>query len=215
MVATGLFELVCFGSILWRYRRQFAGQLIAGLLFLLAVFQLAEYQVCTSRLGMAGSWSRLGFVAITLLPVLSLHLIYVMTGRWRRLLGLAYITAAPWLVLFLVPNAFNGNICQGNYVIFQLRQAYNYPYLIYYYFWLGVGLMLCFHGYKHLNGRVRPALRWLGVGYLAFILPTLLANTFLPQTLYAIPSVMCGFAIVYALILTTRVAPLLLQAADN
>lgn len=211
MVVTFLLELASCLYVIWRYRLSAAGSLIAGILLLLAIFQVSEFQVCRGSGGLVSTWSRLGFVGITMLPPISLHLVHVITGRWRRLVYLAYATMLPWLLLFGLPRAFNGYMCLGNYVIFQLRPAYNYPYLVYYYLWLGVGVMLCFHTYKHLTRRYLRALRWQGLGYLTFILPTLLANTILPRTLYAIPSIMCGFAVLYAIILTARVAPLLLK----
>ena len=54
----------------------------------------------------------------------------------------------------------------------------------------------------------RSALVWLNIGALSFLIPTAIAYGFVDGAANAIPSIMCGFAILYAIILTTRVVPL-------
>ena len=51
------------------------------------------------------------------------------------------------------------------------------------------------------------ALRALALGYLAFIVPTTAANLINPATLAGIPSIMCGFAVLLAIILAGEVLP--------
>jgi len=46
------------------------------------------------------------------------------------------------------------------------------------------------------------------VGYLVFLVPTALAYSVSPATRRGIPSIMCGFAVLFALILTLYVLPL-------
>jgi hypothetical protein len=45
------------------------------------------------------------------------------------------------------------------------------------------------------------------VGYLVFLVPTALANTVAPETRRGIPSIMCGFAVLFALILAVYITP--------
>lgn len=47
----------------------------------------------------------------------------------------------------------------------------------------------------------------MSLGYMAFILPTAFFNIIKPETVSAIPSIMCGFAVLLAFTLTLRVMP--------
>jgi hypothetical protein len=98
--------------------------------------------------------------------------------------------------------------CLGNYVIFTIAHWATIPYAVYYY-----GLLLVTVGYalnaaKSMPNKFkREALGFLAVGYMAFILPTTAANLIDSSTLAGIPSIMCGFAVILAVILTTVVMP--------
>ena len=79
-------------------------------------------------------------------------------------------------------------------------------YLIYYY---AVASRYCFRpawanelkilGTKH-HGEIQ-AMRGMVVGYLVFMVPTITANALNPSTLEGLPSIMCGFAVIFAVIL--------------
>jgi hypothetical protein len=98
--------------------------------------------------------------------------------------------------------------CLGNYVIFTIAHWATIPYAIYYY-----GLLLLTVGYalnaaKGVKNKLkRESLGFLAVGYMAFILPTTAANFIDPSTLAGIPSIMCGFAVILAVIMATVVVP--------
>jgi hypothetical protein len=53
----------------------------------------------------------------------------------------------------------------------------------------------------------KQALNALAIGYLAFIVPTTAANIIDPSTTAGIPSIMCGFAVILAIVLTLIVVP--------
>ena len=54
------------------------------------------------------------------------------------------------------------------------------------------------------------ALKWLLAGYLVFVVPTTFVNIINPNTIEGIPSIMCGFAVLLAVILLLKVSPLVL-----
>lgn len=209
MLGTFAIEIVLAIYAVLCYKLNAVGRLVVALLVCLAVFQLAEYNVC------AGGWidpllaSRIGYVAITLLPPLGIHLAYALAGVKRRpLLTPAYATAAAFALFFLtIGNSLTGNICQGNYVIFQMAPGSVWLYALYYYGWLVGGMAVCAHLAKSMNSHTKKALYGLAVGYLAFVTPTTAANLLSPDTLNAIPSVMCGFAVLLALVLGFWVLP--------
>lgn len=215
MLATFVIEVGIALFFLLRYRTTFLARMLMLLLVALATFQLAEFMVCEGAWGISSlDWARLGYVAITILPPIGLHIAMTIAGRLERgWLGLAYGAAAAFAGFFLiVGHGMQGQQCLGNYVIFDIAPHAEIPYTIYYYglLLLAVGKML---GYaKQVSSKAkRQALRWLAIGYGAFIVPTTLVNLVDPSTIAGIPSIMCGFAVILSLIILFKVAPLTLK----
>jgi hypothetical protein len=208
MLATFIIELILAVYTLIRYKSSLVRNLSVGLLICLAIFQLAEYNTC-GRFGIqAAAWSSIGFVAITLLPPLAVHLIQAMSKRGLKLIHwLAYASSVPWLIFFVQPSTFSGHVCAGNYAIFQLADHFGGWYFAYYYLWLFVGLGMALFFAFSAKKKMQEALILQTVGYLVFLLPTALTNTVKPSTIAGLPSIMCGFAVLYALILVFGILP--------
>ncbi len=219
MLATFVTELLLATYTLWRYRLNVLGRLVLMSLLALAMFQLCEYRVCGGWGVDASEWARAGYVAITLLPPLGLHLLHVLAGKpGRRLVAVAYASMAGFIAFFLLdPVVFRSYQCTGNYVIFQIGEHPAVAYGVYYYGWLfaAIGLGVTWANRlaaKGAAGRNRLlAMRALIIGYLVFLVPTALANSVRPETRRGIPSIMCGFAVLFALILTLYILPRLGQ----
>jgi hypothetical protein len=214
MIATFVIEILAVLYVLYKYKRNTSSLLILLTLLCLASFQLTEYFVCTNS-SVALISSRLGFVAITFLPVLGLHLMQRLTGATfnRFRISYLYILAITLSIYFLsAPNVFEGYQCTGNYVIFQLGVLQTILYSLYYYGLLVVALFCCG---RYLNGSKQNknslAVKWLLAGYLLFIVPVAVLSVTNPDTSKAIPSIMCGFAVTLAIILVARIAPLYLD----
>lgn len=211
MLATFIIEIACAVYVLWRYKLTPVTRLAALVLVGLATFQLAEYNICEGAWGVDSlTWARIGYVAITLLPPLGLHMATKLTGQKQPvLLSVAYGAAAVFSFFFLfVGHGLQSEQCLGNYVIFKTATWAIMPYAVYYY-----GLLMLTVGYAWQAARnisksnQKRALYALAVGYLAFILPTTAVNIVDPVTIAGIPSIMCGFAVLLALILTFFVLP--------
>jgi hypothetical protein len=218
MVATMVIEVSLLIYTLWHDKLNTLSRLVIAILFFLALFQLSEYNVCGGEGINAATWSRIGFAAITMLPAFGTHLIQVISKhRWRFITWLAYATAILWEGVFLLGNkAFSGHVCAGNYVIFQLKNDVGFWYFGYYYAWLFIGIGLSLYlAHKMKNHNVRKALILQATGYLVFLLPTTIANTLKPSTVSGIPSIMCGFAVLYALILVFGILPILSRNKDD
>lgn len=215
MLATLTIESTLALYTFWRYKLSDLNRLVVAMLLLLATFQLAEYHVCTGPGMGAIPWSRLGFVAITALPPLGLHILHQLAAKPnRKLITTAYASMAAFMAFFLTaPAAFTGHQCTGNYVIFQFSQNVTGIYSVYYFGWLLTSLGLAFKWTNQLKHKGKKAINRLQsiqgliVGYLVFLVPTALANTFRPDTRRGIPSVMCGFAVILSLILTLYIMP--------
>jgi predicted permease len=215
MVATLIIEFSAAIYTIWRYKMSVATRIISSLLVSLATFQLAEYFVCTGS-GHAEAWSRVGFVAISALPALGTHLMHVLAGKpKRKAVVLAYATMVGFSIFFLTySGAFVGHQCTGNYVIFQLGEKIGGTYALgYYYLWLAFGLFMGARWANELQDKGKLArkqlesVRGLMVGYLVFMVPCAIWNTLDAASRPAIPSIMCGFAVLLALILTLYILP--------
>jgi hypothetical protein len=215
MVATMAIELVLAVYTVWRYKLNILGRLITAMLVCLATFQLAEYFVCTGIGSMAAPWSRVGFVAITALPPIGLHLMHVLAGKERRRLVYgAYATMGAFMGFFLLSSGtFIGHQCTGNYVIFQFTANITGTYSVYYFGWLLAGIGLGFRWANELKAKGKAALKQLQtvqgliLGYLVFLVPSALSMAVKPDVRRGIPSVLCGFAVLLALVLVLYILP--------
>lgn len=211
MIATMVVEVSLALYVIVRYHMNDALRLIVVALGALGLFQLSEYFVCGGLGADGAAWSRVGFVAITALPPIGLHLLHVLAGKpGRKLVMASYASMAAFMTYFVASsNAFVGHECTGNYVIFQIGVNPSLAYGMYYYGWLLTALLV---GYRWVTKAIMPKkvkaqVGALMAGYLVFLLPTGIANTVKPETRAGIPSIMCGFAVLFALILALYIAP--------
>jgi len=211
MLATFFIEIALAVYTVAKYKLTPITRLAAALLVCLAVFQLAEYNICEGAWGVDSlTWARIGHVAITLLPPMGLHLATRIAGkRQPKLVGVAYASAAIFSGIFLfIGQGIQSEVCLGNYVIFDTAPWVPLPYTIYYY-----GLLALTVSYAWTIGgtmkkkNLRHSLYFLAAGYMAFIIPTTAANIVDPSTIAGIPSIMCGFAVIMAVMLATLVVP--------
>jgi len=200
-----------------RYRLTPVARLVYATLALLALFQLCEFNVCGNGGASSAVWSRVGFAAITLLPPLGLHLIRMISGRvslW--LVNVGYASGFAFAGVFGVgADVFQSHVCAGNYAIFQLRPPIGGVYFTYYYGWLIIGLVLSLYLSLVAVQHIREALIFQALGYLILLLPVGIVNDLNPQTLSGIPSIMCGFAVIYAITLVFGIVPRILIPRDD
>lgn len=207
MAATFAIEIILALYVLVRYKLNAKTRTILAILVCLGAFQLAEYFVCTNS-SVALVASRLGFVAISLLPLLGLYLMSLLTKPLaRRSLVIVLLLTAIFASYFiLAPKAFTGHQCTGNYVIFQIGHWHGLAYGTFYFGTIAASL---FRGVIYLQrspkARAAMGVRWLLVGYAVFMTPVAVLAALRPATKQAIPSVLCGFAVILALIIGLKV----------
>ena len=219
MMTTFLIE---FGSalyILYRYRMDTNARLITTMLGCLAIFQFAEYMICQSAFFLSSlDWAKIGYMAITILPPLGIHLgLTIAKQKNTQILAAAYGSAGLFMSYFLfIGQGIQASKCLGNYVIFDIASNAVLPYGVFYYGWLFTGMYL-FWNYKDqiVSTERKQALTWLTYGYLSFLVPSTVVTLLDPSTMRAVPSVMCGFAVLMALCLLFKVAPLVLKDSNS
>lgn len=209
MIATIIIEISGLIYTVWRYKFTKLTRLVTLLLFLLAIFQLAEFRVCRGFTGLI-QWSHLGYVAITLMPPVGIHIIHTIKNKQKSaMVYLSYATAACFVGYFaLTADSLTGHQCLGNYVIFQVNSKLTPLYGLYYYGWILIGLLLSLQfADTSVDKKQKAALFGFALGYAAFLIPTTTANLLDEATRRGIPSIMCGFAVILALILVIWVMP--------
>jgi hypothetical protein len=206
MLATFAIEVGLIIYTVMRYKMTTLTRLAVAMLFFLATFQLAEYFSCGSA--DHAVWSKIGFLAITALPPLGIHFILTIAKQKKPIITWgAYVAGLVFASMFLLPGAFENHACTGNYVIFKLTPGLGGAYFAYYYGLLISGLVLAIHYGFGVAVAAQRALLYQVFGYLSFLLPTAIVNAVNPVSTEAIPSVMCGFAVIYALTIVFGVLP--------
>jgi hypothetical protein len=176
----------------------------------LGIFQLAEFQVCDGAHTVG--WMRLGYAAITLLPALGIHLVSLITKhKWVRNIG--YLFAAGFITVFLFSTqSIHTAVCGGNYILISTSGVVAKTYFpLYYSISLAATALeiIWFTVAKINQDKIAvSALRWLLVGLAAFLIPTGAVYLLSVSARSGLPSVMCGFAVFLAIILTLFVYPL-------
>ena len=214
MLATFILEVSFAMYIVWRYKMNVITRLIVAMLVFLAIFQGTEFMLCGGLEIPGGTWSRIGYSAITVLPALGIHLVYKLANKRTGLVVIAsYLSAAAFVIYFaFITGAISGHTCYANYAVFNIHKASAQLYTLYYYGWLFIGTILTLIWAPQLNRHRKKALYALMAGYLSLLLPTTAVNIADQSTIGGIASIMCGFAIILAGILTWKIAP---ESADR
>jgi hypothetical protein len=210
MIATFVIELILASVVFLRHRVTRFGKVAGCVLVLLATFQFAEFRICTTTGESSSFWPRVGFVAITLLPLAGLYLVSLVSHK-PHFLKLGYAATAGFILYFVVvPKSITDAICGGNYIIFNTSNDLYRLYGFYYLGFLLLGIWESIEKISSLKRRTRSmrVLQWLIVGYLSFMAPMGLAYVFIPTTRNAAASIMCGFALTFAFILALKIVPM-------
>jgi hypothetical protein len=208
MVATFVIEFTLAVFVFIHHHTTRFGKVAAFVLILLGTFQFAEYRICTAT-DASLLWSRIGFIAITLLPLAGLYLVSLVSHK-PHFLKLGYLTAAGFVVYFVfVPKSITSAICGGNYVIFNTSNDLYQMYGFYYLGFLLLGIWESIEKIASLKRRTaaKRTLQWLIVGYVSFMGPMGGLYVLFPNTRNAAASIMCGFAVTLAFILAFKVVP--------
>ena len=208
MLATLIVEFGLAFYTLWKYKMTAVSRLAVVMLVSLGTFQLAEYMVC-GGLGLTTiQWARVGYVAITLLPALGIHMLVKLAGKKKNLMvASAYATCLAFVIFYIAgTDAFTGHLCLANYAVFYTQHVSNGWYTGYYYGWLIIGVYLAWQwGIEQPENK--KGLHSMMIGYLVFLAPTTFFNIIDPSTVKGIPSIMCGFAILLAFVIVIKVLP--------
>ena len=208
MLATFIIEAFLVLLLFVRYKLTPLIRFSLAIVVCLAVFQLAEYAVCEGNPAWAPYWSRAGFVAITLLPVFGAHAAYHLTeSKNKRLLSIVTLFGVGFASVFLFGDVFGEPVCGGNYIIFNLNTPIGGWFFVYYYALLLGTIIWTLRAAHEASRRLRDTLHMFIASYFSFIVPSAIVTVWRPITLNGLPSIMCGFALLFALLYTLLVIP--------
>jgi hypothetical protein len=210
-VGTAAFEIIAAGWAFALARSRGRGgravPFTTGLvLLLLAGYQLTEVAICAD-VAAAGFLPRFAFIIVTWLPALGLLLIaQIRRPRSRAFYGFAVgmlaVSAGMVAWIALDPSFASASVCNAVYA----RYAHALPRFQLYaaYYWVGLLGMILLSGFGIRGSKdpySRRLLAHIEIGTLGFILPSIAISYFVPETRHALPSVLCHFALILALLL--------------
>lgn len=204
MIATFIIEMILAIYTFIKSMKHKSDVGLVIVLIFLAIFQLSEYQICEGSSLLL--WARIGLFAITFLPVLGYYLI-TKINKGSYFAKISFLIAIAFTTYFiLIPESITEVTCSGNYVIIDLNTNLNGLYGYYYFGFLFLGIYEAIKGIN--NKKVKDVMKWFIIGYLSFILPLTLVYILIPTSRVAVASIMCGFAVIFAFILTFKIAPI-------
>lgn len=209
MLATLIFEFSAAIYTFVRYKMDKISRLITAILITLGLFQLSEYMICGGLGLTSASWMKFGYIATAMLPIYGLHLIITIAEKKKPIiLSIAYASAAIFIIYYIFDSsAISGQQCFANYAVFYSQGIMSQLFSIYYLVWI----LACYIHAKAFSRQLpekRKPLRAIIIGGAVFLGPTYLFNLIDPTTVRAIPSIMCGFAIFFAMALVFFVLPI-------
>ena len=209
-LATFVIEI---GFVLYTYLKFKAttfSRVCIGLLLCLGTFQAAEFMFCRSAT--PDIWPKIGYIATIFLPAFGMHMTSLLTNRAYKITYAAYMLALGITIMALLyPLHYFIASCNIHYVDMWNKPPFNYLHNIYYIVFIFCAVYVLIHTILHRKKR-REIEVWLVISYAVFLIPTY-ALYFLRYIFHsAIPSVMCGFAIMTALIITLIILPMFYRA---
>ncbi len=174
-------------------------------LLLLAGYQVAEAFACSNA-----AWSlaaRIGFLDILWLPALGVFLVLRLSNLSSRTVAVVsslYFAAAAAMAVWILlePDFVNMSVCRVVFARYATARPVYTFFGIYYQFGLAsmlIGAAAIMAGME--DGVRRRHLADILMGTLCFVLPALLIDVTVPEARGAIPSIMCHFALIFALFL--------------
>jgi hypothetical protein len=208
-IATAAFEICAAVWVLTGPGRRRILLLTSIVLLLLAAYQLVEVAIC-ARVPALGFLPRLAFIVVTGLPPMGILLVAMLSRRSRAAFALSFVMLTLALSALVWISADHGfvtrsvcNVVYAKYATPPLRfQFYAY------YYWLGLFGMVMLSGIGAIRSSSpiqRRQLLWIFFGSVGFIVPSIIVTQFVAPARGALPSIMCHFALTFAVCLTCMV----------
>ncbi len=197
---TFFIEIFLAGFILYLNPKNRINQVSAAILFFLGAYQFTEFGLCTA--GDPFFWGRLGFIFYTTLPALAVHWVFALRKSKKTVWPVHFISGA-FIVYALVASNFIKSAECGRYFIQVLHNwlpVFYLPYFLYYTLFIVIpaGMMMKW-AIEENNKDKRKMYLWGFIGVISFTFPTFFLLLLLPELNLMFPSVLCQFALLFAI----------------
>lgn len=171
-----------------------------SVIILLQIYQLTEFLLC---IGVnVNITSRIAFASISFLPPTGYLLATRIVGWNHKDYWIWFIIGIGFSLFYLIsPESVELVDCNPLYAIYLIPQGYFYG--IYYFgcIFCSIGLLTYFI-HKNLQYNVKKYSIWTIIGYISFLLPMGITVFFVKEEGGStIPSIMCKYAIILAILL--------------
>lgn len=207
-LGTFIIEVIFAVYTLIKYRKTEFGIVSFFVLLTLASFQLPEYLLCINNPSLySKTLIQIGFIGTIFLPPLGLHLVNILNNKkYTKFVYFGYMLAAIVSIMIMLASGNDFmHACTGNYVRFTLGTLVTKSYFFTYVILVASSiLILLSHIFKNENRKLNLLML---ASFMIFLIPTytLYFLSFVPNN--GIPSVLCGFALLTALILIAKILP--------
>jgi len=174
--------------------------LAAVLLFFLGAHQFTQFMFCVS--GDFELWGTLGFLAYNFLPAIGLHWAHALIKRKAGMFYVYFLPVIFSLIAIMTPNFVREAGCSSYFItaehswtgiIAGIYDMYYFGFIIY-------TAYLMFKAYM-AKGKDWKIVRVGFIGILAFTVPTFILVEVFPSLHIMFPSILCEFAVLFALCL--------------
>ena len=179
----------------------------AGLIYVLGLYQYTEFMLCTT--GYPLLWAKIGFITYTFLPAMALHSVLRVLKRNAKLIWIYLIPILTSLIAIITSNFIASAECTSLFVQVRIvlmeqsgiiqNMAY-WIYMLYYFGFLVIALGFILKDYFRQRSKIKKEIEIVEiVGAFMMLGPTLLLVVILPYLDARFPSILCGFAIFFAI----------------
>lgn len=202
-LTTFVVEIVLGVWILSRGYKKPINQVGAAILFLLGIYQFAEFMICASENPLV--WGKFAHLIYTFLPALGLHWTYALMERKGNLFAIYSLPIGFSALAITTANFVKSAECTRYFinVFYEWSQSWFYGYGIYFCLFIIIAAVLLINSLiKENNKRKRKIYGWGLIGFLAFTMPVYILILFFPVLSISFPSVLCEFALLFGIAVT-------------
>ncbi len=197
-LSTFIIEFLLALHFLLKNPKDKLNQIIALISFLLGLYQLNEFFICTTNLKI---FTILAMSVTTILPAMGISYALIM---WRRKISyywyiLIYVPAIFFMISFYVLYKESA-VCNLIFIQYPSTGLIDNFYSLYYIVYIVGTTILFYLGTSSVKSKYEKRLFYLGMfGMFIFTVPTYIFLVFLPMFNTQFSSVMCEFALLLAI----------------
>ena len=208
-ITTAIIEWTMAIIIPYKYPKNRVRYFSSFLMFLLGLYQFTEFMLCKTN--QADLWMRIGFIAYSLLPALGLHttLHYFKIKFnlfWIYLIPTIYIISAAATTNFVVENKCHDIFVTTRNIFSNISSPFTMArfgiYTAYYFSFILIACLISIRAYmKETNHKKQKIFLTFPMATFLMSFPTFILIILFPALNFQFPSVLCHFALLFALMI--------------